>query len=375
MTSVAVDLKDRAYEIVVGADILPRLGAAVEGLRLGRDAVVVTDTAVRRLYGRVVARTLREGGGTVKSFAVPPGEESKAAAKVFALVEEIARYDVRRSVFIVALGGGVVGDLAGFVAAVYKRGVAYIQVPTTLLAQIDSAIGGKVGIDLPVGKNLMGAFHQPRLVWSDVTFLRSLDDRQIRNGLAEAVKYGVICDPGLFRFIERRADDLLSRDPGALTEVVLRCSRIKARIVAGDERETRGMRTILNFGHTVGHAVEAAAGFQGYQHGEAVALGMRVALDISRRLGLIERGLQERVEDLLSGIGLPERISGIPLPAILRHMAHDKKFLAGRNRFVLVTDIGRVRVTEGVPSSVIREAVRSYSLSSALPRSPLTSKG
>lgn len=360
MKTIHVSLKQNAYTIVVGQHILPRLGAKLKSMEIGADAVVITNPVIRRHHGGVLAAGLKRSGFSVKFFEVPEGEQSKSAKAALALMEEIARYDSMKRVFIVAFGGGVVGDLAGYVAAAYKRGIPYVQVPTTFLAQIDSAIGGKTAIDLPAGKNLIGAFHQPRIVWSDLAVLSTLDQRQMRNGLAEAVKYGVITDKKLFSYIARHYRRILDLQPSALGHVVVECSRIKAGVVAVDEKETKGVRTILNFGHTVGHAIEAAGGYNRYHHGEAVALGMRVAADISRRLGMLSLENHRKINQLLSDIGLPAKVKGVSLRDVLSIMRHDKKFKEGKNRFVLARAIGKVKVVEGVASSVIQNALLAH---------------
>lgn len=275
------------------------------------------------------------------------------------LLNRISAHDINKKIFIIALGGGVIGDLAGFVAAIYKRGVPYIQVPTTLLAQIDSSIGGKTGIDLPAGKNLAGVFYQPRLVLADTALLKTLSARQIRNGLAEAIKYGVIADPKLFDYLEGNHPKFLKGDPKAMDHIVRRCAAIKARVVAADEKETKGIRTILNFGHTVGHAVEAAGGFDRYHHGEAVGLGMRAACRISALMGLLPEPQEQRINQLITAVGLPEVIKGVRLPAIMSTMRHDKKFSAGRNRFVIARKIGTVTVRQNIPADIIVQAIKS----------------
>ncbi len=350
-------LKENSYDILIGNKILSRLGKVLLTLNLGQDAVIITNPVIEKLHGKNVVAGLKRSGSSVKVFTVPDGEKSKSARFAFGLLEKIAHYDVGKKIFIVALGGGVVGDLSGFVAAVYKRGTPYVQVPTTLLGQIDSAIGGKVAIDLVVGKNLVGAFYQPKLVFSDVSVLSTLSVRQIQNGLSEAVKYGVIDDERLFSYIEKNYARFLKRDPNVLAHVVEACSRIKARIVTQDEKETKGLRAILNFGHTVGHAIETAGGYNLYHHGEAVALGMRVAADISHQLGLLSARNAERLNELLSNIGLPLRIKNIKLNDILSAMRHDKKFKGTRNRLVLAKVIGKVVVREGIPLDVVRRAI------------------
>jgi len=357
MLTVKVDLSSNSYDILIGNKVLPELGAAVKALGLGTDAVIITNPVVKNHHGRAVTASLKQAGLTSTALEVPDGEASKSFASACELIEKIAAYDVGKDLFVVALGGGVIGDLAGFVAAIYKRGVPYIQIPTTLLAQVDSSIGGKVAIDLPVGKNLVGAFYQPRMVFSDMATLTTLDRRQIINGLAEVVKYAVICDKKFFEFLEKNVAKLLELEPKVFTEVIATCSRFKARIVASDERETKGVRTILNFGHTTGHAIEAANQFRDYQHGEAVALGMRVAVEISQQLGLIQPDGVERINRLLSQLGLPERIEHVTVAEIMTHMRHDKKFKGKKNKFVLTTGMGGVKVVEGVDPTVIEAAV------------------
>ena len=358
MINIKVDLGENSYAIMIGHKSLPELGARLKPFGLGDDAVIITNPVVRKLHGKALNTALKKGGFTTKFFEVPDGEESKSAAQAFDLIEKIAGYNVRRKIFIVAFGGGVIGDLAGYVAAAYRRGIPYVQVPTTLLAQIDSAIGGKVAIDLPTGKNLVGAFYQPRLVYSDVSLLSTLDQRQIRNGLAEVIKYGAICDRNFFDYVYNHADKLLALDAKILQEVVANCSRIKAKVVMNDEREVKGMRTILNFGHTVGHAIETANRYKDYQHGEAVALGMRVAAGISVRLGLISPNSVEKLNSLIAAVGLPERIKYVSLSDILKYMQHDKKFSGKKNRFVLLTGIGSVKVMEGVDPQEVEAAIK-----------------
>ena len=360
MNIIPVALKENSYKIVVGSKILLQLGQTLRKLKIGDDAVVVTNPLIQKKHGPPLTSGLKAAGLSVKFFPVPAGEQSKSNRVAFDLIDKISCYDVKRKIFIMAFGGGVVGDLAGYVASVYKRGVPYVQVPTTLLAQIDSAIGGKVGIDLPTGKNLVGAIYQPKIVWSDVSVLSTLNDRQIRNGLAEAVKYGIISDKKLFDYIEKNHTQLLSKHNGALQYLVLACSRIKACVVALDEKETKGVRTILNFGHTLGHAIEAAGSYADYHHGEAVALGMRVAVEISRQLGYLKKTDVLRINRLLSAIGLPRTIKKVKLTSILKAMAHDKKFKAKKNRFVLATRVGQVKVVEGIPESVIRKSLSAY---------------
>lgn len=356
--NLKVNLREHSYKIVIGRNILTTLGVELKGLNLSGEALVITHPLLKKLYGKTLEKSLAEQGFGVKFFEVPQGEASKSSKVFIGLLEKIARHSVNKNIFIVAFGGGVIGDLSGFVASVYRRGVAYVQVPTTLLAQIDSAIGGKTAIDLPVGKNLVGTFYQPKLVLSDAVLLGTLDKRQIRNGLSEAVKYGVIADRRLFDYISRNVAKLLNSDAKVLEEIVYQSSRIKAKVVEQDEKETRGLRTVLNFGHTVGHAIEAAGQFSVYQHGEAVALGMRVAAQLSVRLKLLTAKEEAILSGLLSDIGLPEKITGVKFSEILKHMMHDKKFQSGKPRFVLCTGLGSVKVVDGVLLPDIRAAIK-----------------
>ncbi len=360
ISRVAVNLKHNSYNILIGHDILGKFPQFIRTLGLGRDAVIISHSSLERLYGIKLSASLKKAGYSVKFFNVPEGESSKSASCAMRLLEAISVYDADKKIFIVALGGGVVGDLAGFVAAIYKRGVPYIQVPTSLLAQIDSSIGGKTAIDLKTGKNLVGAFYQPKLVVADTGSLKTLDERQRRNGLAEAIKYGVISDAGLFGYIEANHRKFLQGNSDVLNTIVCRCAKIKAGVVSKDERETLGIRTILNFGHTVGHAVEAAGGYGRYQHGEAVALGMRVAARISVGLRLLSSSQELRINQLITSVGLPEKIKGVPLAKILGLMQHDKKFTAGHNRFVLAKKIGQAVVVKDIPQSLITQAIKAY---------------
>ncbi len=360
MKSINLKLEQNEYKIIVDESGYKDLGKSLKKLKLGQDAIVITSSVIRKLQGKKIESILRKEGFKVKVFELPDGEKAKTAKFALKLLEEIASYDVLKKPFIVAFGGGVIGDLAGFVAAVYKRGIPYIQIPTTFLAQIDSSIGGKTAIDLPVGKNLVGSFYQPKIVYSNVKVLKTLDIRQIRNGLAEAIKYGIIYDKKLFKFIANNYQKLLSKNMSALEHVVTRCSQIKAEVVMADEKETKKIRTILNFGHTVGHAIEAAGKYKLYQHGEAVALGMRVAAAISYELKMLSEYDLVQINRLISDVGLPEMIKKVSLKDILSIMQHDKKFVSGQNRFVLAKEIGKVSVVDGISLSVIRKSTKIY---------------
>jgi len=357
MKTVKVNLGKRSYRILIGNKITASLGRILKDMELGNAAVIITNPVIKGLFDLQLKNALQKQNIQVKFLTVPDSETSKSREIAFRVIDRIAQFDVQRKIFIVALGGGVVGDLAGFVASVYKRGVSYIQVPTTLLAQIDSSIGGKVAIDLTVGKNLVGAFYQPRLVFSDISFLKSLGRIEVRSGLAEAIKYGVILDKKLFTFIERNYKTLLSLNPKQLEQVVKRCSQLKAEIVGQDEKEEKGRRTILNFGHTIGHAVEAAVRYKGITHGEAIGFGMVCACEIADRLGLLDRISRGRIIKLIEKVGLPVRISHLNLAKVLNALSHDKKFIAGKNRFVLPVRIGKVIIRQGIPVSMIKQVL------------------
>jgi 3-dehydroquinate synthase len=324
-----------------------------------RGALMVTD---RNLGGLSIAaeyaQALETAGIPARISIVPPGEHSKALAQAERLYDELLAFGADRHTLIVAFGGGVVGDLAGFVAATFTRGVPLVMVPTTLLAQVDSSIGGKVGVNHPLGKNLIGAFHQPRGVWIDTATLETLPDRELRSGLAEVVKYGVIASPGLFAFLEQNADAVLRRDSSALEHIILESCRIKAGVVERDEREEGAERAMLNFGHTIAHAIETAQGYDGhFLHGEAVAAGMVAESRLAERLRWVSSDVVDRQVALLERLGLPVRAPGLDLETLLAAMRRDKKNRLGKIRFVLPRSIGRVELTDAPGEADIRAAL------------------
>lgn len=358
MHAIKVNLKKKAYRIIVGSGIIKHLAGYISGLNAGCDAYVITNALIKNRYGKVLCGALEKNGFSVRFKLIPDTEKSKSLEAASAVIKDIVLYDKKRRIFIIAFGGGVIGDLAGFIASVYKRGISYIQVPTTLLAQVDSSIGGKTAVDLRQGKNLIGAFYQPRLVFSEIRFLNTLGPRQLKSGLAEIIKYGIIKDPQLFAYLEKKYRDIFSLKPSVLEFIVMRSSLIKAKIVQQDEKEEKGIRTILNFGHTIGHAIEAAANYRTYNHGEAVALGMLVACDISKSLELVSLKACERIENLIKAVGLPTAIKGLCLGDIIKIHYRDKKFIGENNRFVLITGIGRTKIVKNVPLGIIREALK-----------------
>ena len=345
-TRVRVDLADRSYDILVGAGLLARAGEELAELG-GRDLVVVTDENLART-GHLAAfqASLDAAALRHRRIVVPAGEASKNMARLETLLDSLLAAGVERSTTIVAFGGGVIGDLAGFCAAILLRGIPYVQVPTSLLAQVDSAVGGKTGINTRHGKNLVGAFQQPRLVLADVAVLGTLPARELRAGYAEVVKYGLIDRPDFFDWLEARGREVLDGDPAAQQHAVVESCRAKAAMVAADEREA-GARALLNLGHTFAHALEAACGYgDELLHGEAVALGLVLAFDLSVRLGLCPAADADRVRAHLGGVGLPTalgaiRSEGFAADALLDPMTRDKKAKAGRPRFVLTRGIGR----------------------------------
>ncbi len=342
-----------SYPIVVGNGILAQLAAICEGVGLDGRAFLVTDTGVGPLFGDVVRRSLVAGGFECQAHSIPAGEEHKTLATVASVYDWLIGERVERSDFVVCLGGGVVTDLGGFAAATYLRGVDFVHVPTTLLAMVDAAVGGKTGVDHPSGKNLIGAFAQPRAVVIDPTVLRSLPERQVRAGWAEVIKHGLILDEELVRELESGAGS-----PAAMMSASLigRSVAIKAAVVSEDEREM-GKRTLLNHGHTIGHAIEAATGYSAYLHGEAVAIGMRAAGIISAELGLLSSDDLERQQRLLRAYGLPESAPGLSPDAVLEATALDKKVRGGNIRWVLLEGVGHAVVREDVPAGVVRRAI------------------
>jgi 3-dehydroquinate synthase len=321
-----------------------------------RNALIVTDGNLSGLWPPAAYRLALEAVGiSAETSFIPPGEPSKSLAQAERLYDELATRAADRHTLIVALGGGVVGDLAGFVAATFTRGLPLIMVPTTLLAQVDSSIGGKVGVNHPRAKNLIGAFYQPRGVWIDTAALETLPDREFCCGLAEVVKYGVIASPALFTFLEQNADAILERDQSSLERIILESCRIKASVVERDEREEGEDRAMLNFGHTIAHAVEAVAGYDGpYHHGEAVAAGMVAESRLAARLGWLASDIVDRQVKLLERFRLPVTAPGLDLDMLIGAMRRDKKNRLGKIRFVLPRSLGQVELTDAPGEDDIR---------------------
>lgn len=358
MKIIKVGLGERSHNIVIARGILNSAGRIIRGLNIGDDAFIITNRLIKNKYGARLNSSLKKSGISIRYRMVADSEKSKSINNVFSIIKDLSLYDRKKKVFIIALGGGVIGDIAGFVASVYKRGIPYVQVPTTLLAQIDSAIGGKTAVDLSEGKNLVGAFYQPRLILTDLATLDSLDGRQIKAGLSEAIKYAVIKDKALFLFLEKKHRGLLQLNKKETGFLVYECSKIKAGIIERDEKEKKGLRTILNFGHTIGHAIEAACGFKGYNHGEAVALGMLASAYISEKMGFIDNALRSRIKCLVKTVGLPVRIKGIAISKIIKAHYKDKKFLGRENRLVLIKGIAKPVIARNIKLSLITNALK-----------------
>ncbi|TMK64241.1 MAG: 3-dehydroquinate synthase [Actinobacteria bacterium] len=351
MVRVSVTVEGSTYDVVVGTGLLEEAATCLPELGGAEKAFVVADPTVAGAYLDTLAGGLDPLGLRVLHLGVPAGEEAKSLQSVAALHHQLATQEAHRDDVVIALGGGSVGDLAGFVAATYMRGVRFIQVPTTLTAQVDAAIGGKTGVNLPEGKNLVGAFHQPVAVLADVATLGSLPDREFRSGLAEVAKYGLALDPSLLEVLDGRLDGVLARDPLVMEDVVARCVRTKAAVVGSDERDV-GARLVLNYGHTLGHALERLDEFSGRSHGEAVAVGMTFAARVAEAVGMARPGLAARHARTLNPLGL-EPDGRLPAgDRILDAMRMDKKYRGGI-RFVLLEDVGRPIVADEVPEDVV----------------------
>jgi len=360
--SIPVRLSDRSYDIHIGQDLLDKAGlllAAQLGPSAPRRVPVITDETVAQLYGPRVETSLTAAGLSPVCLVLRPGEQTKDFANLERVVDALLAENVERGSLIVALGGGVIGDLTGFAAGIVKRGIDFAQIPTTLLAQVDSSVGGKTAINTAQGKNLVGLFHQPRIVIADTGVLATLPRRELLGGYAEVVKYGLLGDAEFFAWLERNGTKALEGDTPAITHAVAHCCGMKAAIVARDEHET-GDRALLNLGHTFGHALEAATGYSDrLTHGEGVSLGCALAFRLSTRLGFVAASDVVRVERHLAQSGLPTRVADIPGPRpktddIVEHMRHDKKARTGRMAFILVRAIGDAFVSRDVPEAAVK---------------------
>jgi 3-dehydroquinate synthase len=354
--TVHVLLGNRSYAIKIAPGLISQLGRECARLKLGTRCAIITDTNVGKIFAKSVFNSLARAGFFPALIVVPAGEPAKSLKSVQSCYDQLAAQRLERKSFIVALGGGVVGDLAGFVAATYLRGVALVQMPTTLLAQVDSSVGGKTGVNLQAGKNLVGAFYQPRLVLCDLDALKTLPEREFCSGLAEVIKYGIIFDAKLFARLERDLPKILKRDSETLSPIIARCCEIKAEVVSQDETES-GLRAVLNFGHTIGHAIENSVGYGKFLHGEAISIGQVAAARLSQKVLGLPKSDVERIEKLFVRARLPVKIKldSARLQKLFAAMKLDKKVSAGEIKFVLARRIGAVEFGKNVPPAIVEQ--------------------
>ncbi len=360
MKTIHVETANRGYDILIGHNTLSKIGAEVKALGLGKSIFLITSPKIGGHYLEPLLKSLKAKGFTdISVNKVPDGEKHKSMISYNKLLRRILAFskDDNKRILVLNLGGGVVGDLGGFVAATYRRGIPYVQVPTTLLAFVDCGIGGKVGVNLNSTKNIIGAFHQPVLVHADLSLLKTLHKRELKSGLAEIVKYGVINSYELFEFIEENVDNIFSLNRKVIDEIATRSYTIKAGLVADDEFDQKGIRAVLNYGHTVGHAVEAASKYA-YRHGEAVSIGIVCVNDIAVQQGWLDKNVAARIENLLIKVGLPVSIKNCSIKDIMKHFWSDKKFVNGINRLIIARDIGKTEIKEDIPVMVIESAIK-----------------
>ena len=356
MQRVDVELGERSYSIVIGSGIVDEIRAFVCQAEYSPHGMIVTDTNIAPFCAEQIAAAIAGAGVRTEIIEVPAGESSKSLTQANELFTRAIELGLDRRSPIFALGGGVVGDLAGFVAATYMRGVPFIQIPTSLLAQVDSSVGGKVAVNHMLGKNLIGAFYQPDAVFMDLDFLKTLPAREIATGLGEIIKYGIIYDADFFAWLEVNRADVLALEPAATSYMIARSCEIKADVVRQDEREG-GLRRILNFGHTIAHAIEKETGYARYRHGEAVAIGMAGAADISVQMGLLPDADRVRMNELSRAMGLPLSAESVTADAMYEDLFHDKKTVGGRIHWVLADSIGKVSVHSDVPEEMVRKTL------------------
>ena len=354
---VRVALGERSYNIFIGDNLLDRAAELLQPLALGKRGVIISDSNVAPRYAGRLMESLGDCDYDAALLTVPAGESSKSLNQAKRILERLPSLRLDRQSFVIALGGGVVGDLAGFVAATYLRGINFIQIPTSLLALVDSSVGGKVGVNLPQGKNLVGAFYQPRLVIADTATLRTLPKRELRSGFAEVIKYGAITDAGFFRWLERDYRQVLRLESGAVRKAVRRCCELKAKVVSADEHES-GLRAILNYGHTIGHAMEALVEYEGLLHGEAVAAGMCCAACLSVKRAGLKRDEAKRLRALVKASGLPTDLAArFSATELIEAMRLDKKARAGKVRFVLLKRLGATVLSDDVTDADVEEVL------------------
>ena len=358
MKDIFVDLGKDSYNIIIDRGILNQVGAFISKVVTPRKAIIVTDKIVEPLYGNIVLDSLSECKFDVKLVSMEPGEDQKSMAKAEELYESLFDNEMDRKSLIVALGGGVLGDLAGFAASTFMRGIPFIQIPTTLLAQVDSSIGGKVAVNHPRGKNMIGSFYQPKAVFIDTDTLRTLPKAEITAGIVEVIKYGMIKDAAFFEYIEKHLPEILKLEPAVLEEIIYNSCKVKAHVVELDEKE-EGLRAILNYGHTIGHALEALTSYKKYRHGDAVAIGMIYASKIAMEMNLADEKVLKRQELLFGRLGLSLKDTGLDPHDIVRILYQDKKTIGGKLRFVLPTRIGNVVIDDRVNDEIILKVLAS----------------
>ncbi|MBF0439871.1 MAG: 3-dehydroquinate synthase [Magnetococcales bacterium] len=354
--TLTVELDSRSYEIIIGSGVLSKIGELLKTRFTGQRVAIITNETVAPLYLEQTSASLTQSGFQVVPLVLPDGEIHKTWTTVQRIFDHLIENRLERTDGLLALGGGVIGDMTGFAAATYLRGVPFAQIPTTLLAQVDASVGGKTGINHPLGKNLIGSFYQPCLVLMDVETLKTLPQRERLAGLAEIIKYGIIRNAKLFKMLENFLNDILELNPGRTAKVLLICCTIKAEIVTADERE-QGVRALLNLGHTFGHAIESLTGYDTWLHGEAVAAGMVLAAELAANLKLCDREDTIRIRTLIQRAGLPVTIPQFPASAYLEAMTHDKKVADGKIRFVLPIRIGKAMIQNDVPKSILTKTL------------------
>ncbi len=359
MKRLTVNLGARSYDILIGAGILDQIGSVLSKVANGMRAIIVTNPKIDGLYGDKTRQNLTQAGFQVETIQIPDGEEHKSLASADKAYDYLMEFNCDRNTILIALGGGVIGDLTGFVASTFMRGVPFVQIPTTLLAQVDSSVGGKTAVNHPRGKNMIGAFYQPKVVLIDLETLSTLPADEFRAGLAEVVKYGVIADPELFDYLDQNAEKILKLDLECLSRIIETSCAIKAQVVESDERENR-RRMILNFGHTFGHAVEALTKYVQYKHGEAVAIGMAFAARLSCEMDKCPSSVGKRVEGLLKKLNLPVKSPNLKPNEIVESMYHDKKTTAKKIKFILSKKIGEVEIIDEVPEAILKKSLDNF---------------
>lgn len=364
MEKVRVYLEDRSYEIVIDRGILHSIGERLLRFKFSPHIAIISNPTVFNLYGSKVVSSLKDAGFKCCQVIIPDGEQYKDYFWSYHILTELLKNRLDRNSCLIALGGGVIGDIASFAASLYMRGIHFVQVPTTLLSQVDSSVGGKTGVNHYLGKNMIGTFYQPRLVWIDINSLRTLPERELLCGIAEIIKYGVIWDEELFVFMEENRDAILSLNDDALEHIIRLSCKIKAEVVSRDEREA-GLRAILNYGHTIGHAIETETGYRRYLHGEAVAMGMNLEARLSEITGFIDSKQALRIKMIIDNYCLPSELpDDLNGDKLISHIYLDKKIVGGEMKFILPERIGKVKIQKGINVEDIKRAVKRIVVSS-----------